>query len=481
MKSEKLVFAALLLFLCQGVLAQFVTRDEATMIANKYILKVIDRFGNWAGDSIAVAEPARELHYKGKLIGYWCNVEPDGFTVMSLRREFSPVKASSDRGRFNPEDTGGIVALVKERMAAHLDLVERAFGSIVTIPAEQVESILEFSCRESWNRLAAYSSSRKTDAPMLTGNYTEGDVLLTSNWHQRPPYNNECPDLGCTGQSNVRALVGCVATAGAQIMRYWCWPPNTYLTPSDPYQWWDMRDQVDPVTGPAAQQDAVAEICHDVGVQVGMEYGCAASSAATLEMVGVYTQNVYDFSCGYILRTAFEASVWWAIIKAQLNLNQPIHYRIDGHSIVCDGWRFDTAPDWEYHMNYGWLSSSSNMWYAFDQLPPFNVPAEYMVINIVPAVALGSVLSGVYSSGYHYINMDASGTSAVFLGGCLIQTLPGLFVKGSGLLPSVKFYGTSTSNTRIFTNGTSTSGIKIVNGGVVLLNGGQLVLNKPSE
>lgn len=196
-------------------------------------------------------------------------------------------------------------------------------------------------------------------------------------------------------------------------------------------------------------------------------------------MVGVYAQNLYDLACDYVDRTAFVPSVWWAVIKAQINMNQPIHYRIEGHSIVCDGWRYDTEPDWEYHMNYGWLSPSNNTWYAFDQLPPFNVPVEYMVINIRPAVSLGSALSGVYFSGYYYINMDASGTAAVFTGGCLVQSLPRMFIKGTGA--SLRFLGTAADNTRIFTNGTPTTGIRIVNGGIVLMNNGGLVLCKPAE
>ena len=57
--------------------------------------------------------------------------------------------------------------------------------------------------------------------------YTEGDVLLTSHWSQGHPYNSTCPGPwaldDCTA---VRCSVGCVATAGAQIMRYWNWPPS---------------------------------------------------------------------------------------------------------------------------------------------------------------------------------------------------------------------------------------------------------------
>ncbi len=50
----------------------------------------------------------------------------------------------------------------------------------------------------------------------------EVDLGLTSAWHQRSPYNDECPNL--TPGADDHVAVGCVATAMAQIMYYWQWP-----------------------------------------------------------------------------------------------------------------------------------------------------------------------------------------------------------------------------------------------------------------
>ena len=123
-----------------------------------------------------------------------------------------------------------------------------------------------------WNDLIkGRMFSIKTSRTSKTAAEPDSMVLnLTSHWHQDSPYNNDCPDLGCTTTSNGRSVVGCVATAGAQIMYYWAWPPYGEGSPySDTYDWPNMRDSVT-TSSPAAQQAAVAELSHEVGLAVGM-------------------------------------------------------------------------------------------------------------------------------------------------------------------------------------------------------------------
>jgi hypothetical protein len=462
--------------------AQMVTPAEAVMIANKYIRMAVDSRGDWGGDSTIRVNAVNELMFEGKRIGYYCNILPSGVIVLSLRKEFSPVKACSDKGFLDTSATDGLVALVRSRMAAHIRAVENTFGPIDKATTQQVESVLEFSCRDAWDQLASYIPGSLTDELTPYGNYDEGEALLTSEWDQKPPYNNECLWMNCSNTSNGKVVVGCVATAGAQLMRYWCWPPFAYLNPTDPYEWSDMRDDVD-TNDPAPLQAAVAELSHDLGVQVGMDYGCTSSGAPTEDMEGVYEQNLYNSICAVLWRENSTPEAWWALIKGQLNINMPIHYRIEGHSIVCDGW--DETVGYptlcEYHMNYGWESSWDNTWYTLDQLPGSPLDEEYMLVNILPNCALGSTLSGLYFGGYHYVNMEASGSQAIFSPGSFIQTLPLMVIKGTGTTTVLKFLGTPGSPTRIFTNGTSSIGINIANGGITLKNDGCILMHKPEE
>ena len=99
-------------------------------------------------------------------------------------------------------------------------------------------------------------------------------------------------------------------------------------------------------SSPAAVQAAVAELNHEVGVAVGMDYGCDASGAYTYDMVGVYIAIYYITipPVSYTNRQCYTASDWFDLIKWNINANRPIHYRIPGHSIVCDGWQEIGSP-----------------------------------------------------------------------------------------------------------------------------------------
>ncbi len=267
-------------------------------------------------------------------------------------------------------------------------------------------------------------------------------------------------------------LVGCVATAGAQIMRYWCWPPNDY-------DWVNMPDAVT-TTSPVAQQEAVAELCHDVGVAVDMDYGCTLSSAYTYDMVDVFVDEFgYNSSCTDKYRDDYTTNDWFELIKFNLNRNRPTQYRIPRHSIVCDGWRlFGTQQTKQYHMNYGWSSTTHDTWYTLDALYMGNPGEEYIIHRTFPGPSMGWQLAGTYipSPVYKYFEQDAAGSSATFMGGHKLQTLPGIKIFGSGAASYVKFYGSTSLPTRIFTNGDQSKGIDIQNGGLRLSNNGGIRL-----
>jgi hypothetical protein len=61
------------------------------------------------------------------------------------------------------------------------------------------------------------------------------ELELMSQWHQGFPYNAQCPVL--TPGTNEHAVVGCPATAMAQIMYYWRWPNTGVGTGSTTYHY----------------------------------------------------------------------------------------------------------------------------------------------------------------------------------------------------------------------------------------------------
>jgi hypothetical protein len=460
--------------------AQVATRAEARIIAEKWIRYIIDQNGKWNDSSFASIESVTDFTYGNRLLGYFFKVDPVGYIVVSYRKELGAVKAYSESSSVDPEDPYGMAALLRSCMLRLITSIEEKMGTIETINPEDLDTLLEINYASSWDFLEKYRSVRENQQPSgTTDNYQTPQVLLSTHWHQNEPYNNACPSMGCTQTDNGNAWVGCVATAGAQVMRYWCWPPYGVGSPyNDQIAWTDMPATVT-AGSPAAQRAAVAELCHEIGLAVDMDYGCTGSMADTYDMDGVYS-DVYHYSSNVdnIYRFAYSASDWFDQIQAQLNVNRPIQYRVEGHSIVCDGWQETTSPfqEW-YHMNYGW-GGSSDGWYLLDNLYLGGIFEEYIVIRIYPEVSLSSPVSGTYTRNasfpYRYFDRDATGSSATFSSGQYLQMLPGIKVTGTGTTTYVEFQGTSSLDTYIYTNGNPDNGIRIREGSIRMKNNGML-------
>jgi len=459
-----------------AVQAQPATIDDALVVAENWIDLIIQEKGSWGGAQAAQVQEVQEIMRNGRTLGYFCRVEPKGYIVVSLRRELAPVKVYSAVCDLDPTAEVGMADLIKDSLERLLDRIEQETAKQQAPAPGGIVEILEIDYRDTWDALLAGVPAAPAPAPQEPdgaggegANYQEGQVLLTTAWHQGPPYNDDCPWMNC-GNSNGRALVGCVATAGAQIMRYWYWPPYGVGSPyNDTYDWPNMPDTA--TTGsPQAVIDAVAELCAEVGQAVGMSYGCGSSTAYTYDMEGVYEDHYrYSTICAKRDRPDYTASEWFDRIKAQINVNRPVQYRIPGHSIVGDGWQEVGVPAVkQYHMNYGW-GGPSNAWYTLDALQGGDPNEEYMLEGIKPAQALGSWLSGTYTLQafpYRYFDRDATGSSATFNSGQYLQFLPGVTVTCTSTTGgSITFYGWS----RLFTRGDTSQGIRIYSGGAIKL------------
>lgn len=479
----KRVYVLLVVFFVQIIAdpaySQFVSKEQAQQIAQNWILMIIDKYGQWGESDSAEALPMQDFTSEGRLIGYYCQVRPQGFIVVSLRRELAPVKAYCDRYTLNPISENGMTDLIKTSMRQTIDTIERRLGKIDTIDHGNLSAIIQMDYLPAWEFITGYIPGMIQEDTTETDNYQEGEVLLTSMWHQGPPYNNWCPYLGCTTTSNGRALVGCVATAGSQIMKYWSWPPyGAFLGWADSYDWPNMVDNAT-TSSPSVVQEAVAELSSEVGIAVGMSYGCDASGAVTSDMVGVYVNYFYYHnSCTYTHRKDHTSEGFDYLLTWNLNINRPLQYRVVGHSIVCDGWQDIGSPAIrQYHMNYGWADGATT-WYTLNELIFGNFWEEYIVLYIVPTTAMGAGISGTYASTTlpRYFDLDASGSSATFNSGHLLQILPEITITGTGTSSYIRFYGAPGQFTRIFTDGILSKGIAIKDGCIRLRSNGSIKL-----
>lgn len=403
-----------------GVSAQTLLTDRAqvAMVAKSWLSLIIEQNGSWGATKSAEFESIQDFMFGDRMLGYFCRVHPKGFMVISLYKELPPVTAYSTTSAMDPDAENVMTKLLKEHMANAQDVIRLTVeGSIKTAS----DNISMMAYRQMWDELENNTvSTEARDFAQSETNYRQGDILLSTAWNQWYPYNAHCP--ACEGvPPDDHACAGCVAIAGAQIMRYWSWPP--YRLDEDqkncPYNWnrmfdWctgeesgnDRRDEQGALLT-QTQIEAVARLCYEAGVAAGSIYGADKSQAWIGDMPGkdmldaLRDEFFYDPGAQYERHYVYPLLDWFKLIKREINANRPILYAIQNtaigsHSMVIDGWqKIGAEPIRMYHINYGWGPGDFNAWYAIDAVLYSKCwENETMVRQIKPAVSLGSVLSG---------------------------------------------------------------------------------------
>ena len=214
---------------------------------------------------------------------------------------------------------------------------------------------------------------------------TSGELylpLITSDWSQGHPYNDQCPTY-----HGEYCVTGCIATAMAQVMYFWRYPescpsvPGYKLTwetlPTLPATTFDWNNMLDRYTGQYTDQQAaaVAKLMRYCGQSASMDYGVNGSGAQVKsQLVGM---RLMGYSCnGMVDRNRYSTSAWLSMMKSDLAAGCPILYSgsggAGGHAFVVDG--YDGGIDM-FHINWGW-ASKGNGYFA---LGAFNV--EGMTFN----------------------------------------------------------------------------------------------------
>ena len=206
--------------------------------------------------------------------------------------------------------------------------------------------------------------------------------LMRAQWSQNSPYNILFPTLS----DGSKAVVGCVATAMAQVMYYWKWPVRpsmdlpAYVTetsslsmPSLPvvdFNWSAMCDTylTDDVSSVAAR--AASQLSLYCAQSVEMDFDKNSSSASTFD-VPMAMKRFFDYSpkVKSLQRRFYTSEQWENVILEELTARRPVIYRgrkaSGGHAFVCDG--FD--GNGRFHINWGW-NGRGNGYFLLSVLNP---------------------------------------------------------------------------------------------------------------
>lgn len=486
------IFISFGIILSSSLKAQIVSEEEALIVAKNWVTLISQKEKGWGGSKNALVEDIQEFRLGKRQLGFYCSVQPRGFIIISRHRALAPIKAYSTTNNLDYKSDVGAAGLLKESMERILVGIEKQIAPIEFASVETLQSMLEINYSYSWDELG-----NEGGVPVEM-NYQTGEVMLSTHWNQGPPFNNQCPVMGCDN-SNSRALVGCTGAAGAQLTRYWCWPPyGEDGSPfTDPYDWPRMINQYiwnsttntwedeNKNTLTQAHIDAVAELCAEMGEAVGMDYGCDASSSPICRWYETDMTDALEDHFRYHTgdcedRNDYSAVEWFELLKNEFNANRPVLYHVTNHSIVADGWReVGSTPIRQYHMNYGWYPAN-NIWYTLDAIPLGDVDEEYALLNIHPLQALGPSLSGNYALepfAYRYFNQDATGNNATFEAGQYLQFLPGIAVSADSD-GFIRFEGSEAKYTHLFINGDISKGMRIMNGMIKISNHGSIAFPK---
>jgi hypothetical protein len=382
--------------------AKLATELEASLVATNWIAEVSARTGGWGESPAGILGEPRAITSSDTLFGWYWPVEPSGYVIVPALREMPPIKMYSEGSGFDIDEPDGPAALIRDVLRSRFRAFAAAYGDLDAEQPVRGPVLFGPTHREEWDRLAvsptAFAVQLSSTRP---ARFAEAGPLLTTAWHQGGPYNNLCP-MGDGG----RTVVGCVATAAAQILRYHGAPETGFGTHSyywggddscggttsgqtlfadysDTYDWANMPNSAGSGST-QAEKDAVAELCYEVGVAFNMDYGRCGSGAYTAYATTVFpTYFGYSSAIDRENRNAHTQSSWFGIIQEEVNAGRPMEYRITGHAIVCDGWR-DTGGALQYHMNYGWADSHT-AWYTIDDLYISDDPMdEFVIRRIIP-------------------------------------------------------------------------------------------------
>ncbi len=201
--------------------------------------------------------------------------------------------------------------------------------------------------------------------------------MLATTWDQVSPYNMLTPDPNTT-------VTGCVATAMAQVMKYYNYPPKGTGTVSVSYgggtftmnldqttfSWDKMLNSYADNAGSYEEHYAVANLMKACGYAAKMKYG-STSGATVRDMANAMVNNFkYDIGLDIVYRDYCTDEEWDAIVYDNLQKGHPILYSGvtesgGGHEFVCDGYRTDGY----YHFNWGW-SGAYDGYFALSALNP---------------------------------------------------------------------------------------------------------------
>ncbi len=250
-------------------------------------------------------------------------------------------------------DAGGFVIIAGD------DAVTPVLGytSTGSFDAENLPDGLKDLLKSYERQIAALGDNYVANQTATRAAFTGEKLLKTAEWNQMAPFNKYTPN---------NYVTGCVATAGAIVMKHHGYPAkgtgsHSYtwngqtLTANfgHTYDWASMPAKYDGTNDAAF--DGVARLMADLGVAVEMQYNKDGSGAYIGNLVTAL-QKYYGYSKLSHLMAIEDvgAEAWNGRLREEIDANRPVLYAASdpsgsGHAFVIDGYK-----DESFSVNWGW-------------------------------------------------------------------------------------------------------------------------------
>ena len=392
MDINKIIFIVLFagLTLCRQFLtAQAVSYDEAIYAA----VKVMQLESKSSVTTDSVSSVFMDTH-DGNILMYEVGFADGSIVLLSGNKSCTPIlcmiiaeEDGPSKGLLNRIDSMSPAA--RDLLSYYSNQINYIFNSANNSPKSEWLSIL------SSDTNGIMKADLRRVSPLIKTKWGQDE---SNDGNQSNAYNHETP--GCGNYEH--CPTGCVATAMAQILKYWDYPSLIPFKCSQ-YDWDNMPNKLNYLNNSnyTIERNAIAKLMHDCGILVNMDYcrqsqdTCKSSSSTSMYDYSEYAYQTHGFSEAiYIAKNNISDAVWGAMLRLNLDDGMPLQYRgdagpwsTDGHSFVCDGYKNPLSSGYKYHFNWGW-NGDSDGWFTIDSLASNIYPSFWFdqaaVFNIYP-------------------------------------------------------------------------------------------------
>lgn len=338
----------------------------------------------------------------------------DGF-ILNNTKKWRAKDGHSTLFLYELEDKKGFVIVSGDSCPAWIP----AFSFNSHIYPDDLPPAMEWMIKSYLNvleqsRLSESCKNNISEIELTTSGITP---MISSKWDQRCFYNDSCPaDPLAPAYHCGKVPAGCVATAIAQIMKYYKWPLQGSGTKSyNHYKYGQLSANFASTTYNIpfmpdelfSPNPDVARLLFHAGIAAQMNYGPYASGTSITDARTALVNHFrYKPSAQIISKSNYSSVAWKTTLRNEIDNGRPVFYSgVDqststGHAFVLDGyWGND-----HFHFNWGW-SGIADGYYALNDLNPL-AGANYNTFQeaIIGIEPLGDAITASFSANKQNIN-----------------------------------------------------------------------------